>query len=180
MNTRSLFLCAALSLAGTAASPSAFAHAAEHSNADCHSQKHSDSARRACAPLRQDFETWLQKRYVEPFMAGDTARWVEVFAPSAVALHDMRPADQGLTAIAAFGGVVAQYLKVQQFDLKVQDVKVEGRWAYVWGEFNTVLLKRPDESPSGLGGKGKFFMLWERQSDGQWKILIDMGNRLPT
>ena len=36
---------------------------------------------------------------------------------------------------------------------------------------------RSDGKDSGLGGEGKFFILWERQLDGQWKIIVDMGNR---
>lgn len=129
------------------------------------------------APSAADFERMFKERYVAPFVRGDAAAWATVFAPDAVGLHDRRPADVGQAAIAEFGKMVATHLKIDRFDVTVEEVRVNGAWAFTRGSYNTRLLMRSDGKDSGLGGEGKFFILWERQADGQWKIIVDMGNR---
>jgi len=129
------------------------------------------------APSAADFDRMVQQRYVAPFKAGDAATWSRVFAPDAVGLHDRRGADVGQAAIAEFGQRVAGFLRVDRFDVTVEEVRVNGQWAFTRGSFDTRLLLRSDGKDSGLGGHGKFFFLWERQRDGEWKIIVDMGNR---
>ena len=129
------------------------------------------------APSAADFDRLVQQRYVAPFKAGDAATWTQAFAPQAVGLHDRLPALVGRAAIAEFGQRVAGFLRIERFDVTVEELRVNGSWAYTRGSFNTRLLKRSDGSDSGLGGEGKFFFLWERQADGDWKIIVDMGNR---
>ena len=128
-------------------------------------------------PSAADFDRLVQQRYVTPFKAGDAAAWAQAFAPSAVGLHDRMPALVGQAAIADFGRRVAGFLRIDRFDVTVEELRVNGSWAYTRGSFSTRLLKRDDGSDSGLGGEGKFFFLWERQPDGEWKIIVDMGNR---
>jgi len=129
------------------------------------------------APEAADFDRWVQQRYAAPFKAGDAATWTQVFAPQAIGLHDRMPALVGQAAIAEFGQRVAGFLRIERFDVVVEELRVNGSWAYTRGSFSTRLLKRSDGSDSGLGGEGKFFFLWERQADGDWKIIVDMGNR---
>lgn len=127
--------------------------------------------------VKADFALLFSSQYVAPFKAGDAATWSEVFAANAVALHDRRSADVGREAITEFGKMVAQHLKVDRFDIQIEQVQQNGNWAFTRGSFSTRLLIRSDGKDSGLGGEGKFFILWAKQSDGQWKIIIDMGNR---
>jgi ketosteroid isomerase-like protein len=129
------------------------------------------------APDADEFKQMFTQRYVAPFVKGDAAAWAAAFAPDAVGLHDRRPADVGQAAIAEFGKMVATHLKIDRFDVTVEQVRVNGSWAYTRGSYTTRLLMRSDGKDSGLGGEGKFFILWERQLDGQWKIIVDMGNR---
>ena len=129
------------------------------------------------APTTADFERMFKERYVAPFVRGDAAGWAAAFAPNAVGLHDRRPADVGQAAIAEFGKMVATHLKIDRFDVTVEEVRVNGAWAYTRGSYSTRLLMRSDGKDSGLGGEGKFFILWERQGDGRWSIIVDMGNR---
>lgn len=129
------------------------------------------------APTDEEFKQMFAQRYVAPFAKGDAATWTAAFAPNAVGLHDRRPADVGQAAIAEFGKMVATHLKIDRFDVTVEQVRVNGTWAYTRGSYTTRLLMRSDGRDSGLGGEGKFFILWERQPDGQWKIIVDMGNR---
>jgi ketosteroid isomerase-like protein len=134
----------------------------------------SSTGERASAPdLKQLFADY----YVAPFKAGNAAAWSSIFAPDAVALHDRREADIGQAAISKFGEMVARHLIIDRFDVSVEEVRFKGDWAYTRGSYNTRLINRNTGQDSGLGGNGKFFLLWERQVDGQWKVIIDMGNR---
>lgn len=128
-------------------------------------------------PTAADMERQFRERYVAPFQRGDAATWAQVFAANAVGLHDRRPADVGQAAIAEFGQMVAKHLKIERFDVTVEEVRSHGNWAYTRGSFSTKVVMRADGRDSGLGGEGKFFLLWERQADGQWKVIVDMGNR---
>jgi len=130
----------------------------------------------APTPTRADFERLFQEGYVAPFKRGDAAAWAQIFAVDAVGLHNRRPADVGQAAIAEFGKMVATHLRIDRFDVVVEEVRVKGDWAFTRGSYSTRLLMRSDGKDSGLGGEGKFFLLWERQADGQWKIIVDMGN----
>ena len=124
-----------------------------------------------------DLKRLFAEQYVAPFKSGNAAAWSSIFAPDAVALHDRREADVGQAAIAKFGEMVARHLVIERFDVTVEEVRFKGDWAYTRGSYNTRLLNRGTGQDSGLGGHGKFFLLWERQPDGQWKVIIDMGNR---
>jgi len=125
-------------------------------------------------------ETWFRERvartYVEPFRRGDVETWLEVFAEDAVALHNRRPADVGKAAIRAFGLAVHEHFNIERFDVNVREVRSSGDWVLTRGDFvSRFTLKADGSSPWGEE-EGKFVLLWERQDDGVWRILVDMGN----
>lgn len=128
-------------------------------------------------PSKAQFSEWVQDRYAAPFKAGDTAKWGEVFADNAVALHNRRNADVGKPAIEAFGKMVAQIFKVTELDVKISEVRVNGTWALTYGTYTNNFAFKKDGKPAPWGREhGKFLFLWEHQLDGQWKIIADMGN----
>jgi ketosteroid isomerase-like protein len=137
----------------------------------------------ACAHAPQTSrpdEAWFRERvakdYVEPFRRGDIARWIEVFADDAVAMHNRRPADEGSEAIRAFGDFVAANLSLARYDVSVREVRIGNDWALTRGDFVTRFVSRADGSAPFGEEKGKFLLLWARQHDGSWKIILDMGN----
>lgn len=124
-------------------------------------------------------ETRFFNQYVIPFRHQQVEQWAKVFAEDAVGLHNTRPADVGKEAITQFGYQVASFLKIDKYDVTVSEVKFSrtGDWAYVRGLYDTRFLTKEGEV-FPAGGQGKFFTLWEKQTDGEWKILIDMGNSI--
>lgn len=127
-------------------------------------------------PGEDYFRERVARDYVEPFRAGDIDRWIEAFAEDAVALHNRRPVDEGRPAILAFGRMVAQHLRLARYDVEVREVRVSGDWALTRGSFVTRFVSRADGSSPFGEERGKFLLVWARQADGEWKIVLDMGN----
>lgn len=151
MRTRNAALACVLLLAGCAAQPT--------------------------PPTDAQFETWVTERYVAPFRAGEPERWAEAFSDNAVALHNRRDPDVGRDAILAFGRLVAETFEVSEMDVHVDEVRINGDWAFTRGTYVNNFRFRASGEPAPWGREhGKFFMLWERQPDGEWRIIVDMGN----
>ncbi len=124
----------------------------------------------------EDFSQMVKARYIEPFRSGDVERWVAAFHPDALAMHNFRPADKGTDAIRGFGEAVHGFLILDRYDVKVTEIRRGAGWAYTAGEYNSRFLMRETGEPAWPAETGKFVLLWEQQDDGEWLIVLDMGN----
>ena len=126
--------------------------------------------------LRADFQT----RYIEPYVAGDVEGWMHVFADDAVALHDGLPPLDGKAAIRGFADAVAANFSIKRLNAEVDEVRRDGNWAWTRGQFVADFEAKTDAAPPGVAGErmGKFLLLWERQTDGSWLVIMDMGNSM--
>ena len=125
-----------------------------------------------------DLRTEFQKRYIEPYVAGDVDVWMQVFADDAVALHDGLPPLDGKPAIRRFADAVSSNFLIRRLDAEVDEVRHEGDWAWTRGRFVADFEAKSDAAPEGVAGEriGKFLLVWERQDDGSWLVIMDMGN----
>jgi len=61
---------------------------------------------------------------------------------------------------------------ILSWEPRYAEVFAQGRWGWTWGEWQA--------HEPGAGGKrvaqGKYVNLWKKQSDGAWKVRLDMGN----
>ena len=123
----------------------------------------------------------FQERYIEPYVAGETDRWLEVFAADAVALHNGLPPLEGRDAIRGFAEAVAANFAIRRLDAQVDDVQRHGDWAWTRGTFVADFEAIVPTAPPGVAGlrHGKFLLLWERQPNGDWLVVMDMGNDMP-
>ncbi len=138
----------------------------------CAQQQAVDSA----LPSDDFFRELVAERYVKPFKAGDIEQWLEAFDDNANAMHNRRPMDRGKQSIEAFGLAVKEYFTLEQFDVVVTDIRKSPDWAYTIGEFTSEFVNKSDGSrPFGVE-QGKFLLVWARQADGSWKIILDSGN----
>lgn len=55
-------------------------------------------------------------------------------------------------------------------------VAASGDMAYTWGIYT---VKVPGEDGSETQSQGKYLNVWRKTIDGQWRVLIDMGNQNP-
>ncbi len=128
-----------------------------------------------------DFKSLVQDQYITPFKNADTERWLQVFADDAVGMHNTLPAFVGKEAISQFATMVAENLNVEQLEVVVDEIRVNGSWALTRGSFVSKLVpKSTIDSTSIPANKGKFIFLWERQANGVWKVILDMGNSSET
>lgn len=126
--------------------------------------------------LKQKFA----EEYIAPYVAGDTETWLDVFGETVVALHDGLPPLEGQDAIREFGNLVAQNFSIVRLDAVVDEVRREGDWAWTRGHFDALFEAKSDSAPPGVAGerRGKFLLIWERQANGEWLVIMDMGNSL--
>ena len=124
-----------------------------------------------------DFKQLVHENYIKPFKNADTDQWIQVFADDAVGMHNTLPALVGKDAVRQFGDMVAENLNIEQMDIVIDNVRVNGNWALTRGSFTSKFVpKNLADSSTIKTSKGKFIMLWEQQEDGSWKIILDMGN----
>ena len=128
-------------------------------------------------PALPDFERLVLTHYVLPLTEGDVERWLSVFTDDAVAMHNRRPADVGKESIRAFAELVASNFDVAEMTAVVDDVQVIGNWAYTRGSYESLFISKDTGEPAPWGrDPGKFLLIWEKQLDGAWKVVLDMGN----
>jgi len=56
------------------------------------------------------------------------------------------------------------------------EVAQSGEMGWTWGQY---VFTRIDEQGKEAKSYGKYLNIWEKQEDGQWRVLIDMGNKSP-
>ena len=124
-----------------------------------------------------DFEQLVLKEYIEPYKAGDTEGWLEVFTDDAVGMHNTLPALEGKQALRRFAETVHSAFNVEQLDVTVDSVITQGNWALTRGNFVANFVPEDAGAENRTNPRqGKYILLWERQDDGTWKIILDMGN----
>ncbi len=56
------------------------------------------------------------------------------------------------------------------------EVAQSGEMGWTWGKY---VFTRKDAQGEESKSYGKYLNIWEKQEDGQWRVLIDMGNKSP-
>jgi hypothetical protein len=128
------------------------------------------------APNDQYFRDLVANRYVEPFRQGNVELWIQAFDENAIALHNHRSADRGRISIEEFGRAVHDNLELAEYDVEVTDIRRSDQWVYTVGTYSSRFVSKSDGSEPFGRSHGKFVLLWERQADQQWRIILDMGN----
>ena len=124
-----------------------------------------------------DFEHLVLNSYIKPYKSGDTERWLDIFADDAVGMHNTLPALEGKQALRRFAETVHSTFNIEQLDVTVDSVITEGNWALTRGNFVANFVPADAGAENRTNPRqGKYILLWERQDDGTWKIILDMGN----
>jgi ketosteroid isomerase-like protein len=134
----------------------------------------------SCADPRPpvpDFDALFKRAYIEPYNAGDVDRWLEVFADNAVGMHNGLPPLEGRDAIRGFGEAVRDNFEVARIEATIDEVRQSGSWALTRGSYTAEFVPKAGTEGMPAGRQsGKFLLVWERQPDGEWRIILDMGN----
>jgi uncharacterized protein (TIGR02246 family) len=141
----------------------------------------------ACAPLlfergsapigaeRARLLALVESHYVSTFRAGDVPAWLALFGDDAVALHHNSPTLVGKPALYRFAEDFHERFTVEDMRVTVEEVRISGNWAFTWGRFVETFAAK--DEPERHENAGRYLLLWEKQSDGHWRIIADMGNR---
>jgi uncharacterized protein (TIGR02246 family) len=112
-------------------------------------------------------------KFADAMKRGDTVAIADNYTEDAVVMPQGTASWRGREAIRkGFGGMLSG-AKVTEFSLKTEDVAIGGDMAVETGSY--------DETYVPTGGKetkdkGKYIVVWKRQSDGSWKIVSDIFN----
>ncbi len=76
---------------------------------------------------------------------------------------------------------IYETMKGDHYDLLWTPVKAEvarsGELGWTWGKY-VVVVRNDDGSETKMFGK--YLNIWRKQSDGKWKVIVDMGNASPS
>jgi uncharacterized protein (TIGR02246 family) len=116
----------------------------------------------------------LTKAFVEAYNREDAAAAVEVYADDAKVLPPNMPLVSGKPAIQAFWKM-AMDMGVH-LNLEAAELVVDGSTAYERG-VATMTTQAGAAQPKT--SKGKYVTVMRRQTDGSWKLILDIWNSDP-
>ncbi len=137
-----------------------------------------DSAATAAPPVvdvaavRQAIEQATAK-YVDAVTRGDSAGFVANYADDAVSMEPGVPVYHGRGALGASFAKRQQEVKVSDMKASTASVDVAGDYAIETGSYELTFTPKGGKP---MHDKGKYLMVWKKQTDGSWKIYRDINN----
>jgi len=113
------------------------------------------------------------RKYDEALSSGNLDDYVTLFTDDAVQMPNNAPINVGKNEIRSWTeeGFANKSFK---FTGIVEDIKVSGDWAIVRGNYTIVIT--PKDGGADVTKVGKRIVVYQRQSDGSWKIYSVMWN----
>ena len=112
------------------------------------------------------------KRFVEAFNRGDVAAVADFYTDDAKILPPNMEMVNGKQAIKAFWES-AKAMGVRSMNLETVEVGIDGDLAYERG-ISTVTIQ--PEGAQASTRRGKYLVILKRQTDGSWKLAVDIWN----
>lgn len=120
----------------------------------------------------------VDERFARETAARGAAGWSSFFAEDGRMLMDKGPIITGREQISA---AMAQSFAKPGFAIQWQpafaDVSASGDLGYTSGRFQVV--QNGSDGKPAVTNRGKYVTVWKRQSDGSWKVVLDIGNSDP-
>jgi len=113
------------------------------------------------------------RKYDEALSSGNLDDFVELFTADAVQMPNNEPIVVGKDAIRS---QAKENFANNTFKLTgiVEDTKVSGDWAFVRG--NSTIVITPKDGGADVTEVGKWIAVYQRQSDGSWKLYSEIWN----
>ena len=124
------------------------------------------------AAVRQAIDS-AYVRYNAALKSGDAAAIAQMYTDDAIVMAPNFPAWQGRAAVnAGFAGFFGQFA-ITDVRLATRDVIVSGALAIEQGTYEWTLHPK---TGADIKDNGKYLTVWQRQTDGSWKIVRDINN----
>lgn len=109
------------------------------------------------------------------YVRGDADSMTALYTEDAAIFPDNRPAIVGRPGIRSYWTLPANR-RIARHVLMPDRVEIVGDVAHDYGRFE--IAGETDGAPWGPS-YGKYVVVWRRGADGQWRMFLDMWNRLP-
>ena len=115
----------------------------------------------------------LWNEYASALIAGDMESWISLWIRGGIEMSEAGLLLSGTEQIRAASQPV-----MDLFDMEVtispQGVRTLGDWAYSYGTYKHVMT--PKEGGEPISNTGMFLTIFEKQTNGSWKIAITCCN----
>jgi ketosteroid isomerase-like protein len=119
----------------------------------------------------------ISKSWAEDYISGNVDGLMSIMHEEAMVMAQKQATVSGKEAIRAYFSARAGQPGVTFTD-NLQEIRFNGSWAYVLGDF--LLEVAPwEEGKPGFKRHGRYFVLYEQNEAGEWKMLRDMDNDMP-
>jgi uncharacterized protein (TIGR02246 family) len=112
-------------------------------------------------------------RFALAMTNGDTAAMMTIYAPDAVVLPSGMPEARGRAAISQMNAGMFSMFSVAEASFRSTDLIVTGDYAIETGAYRMTM--KPKTGPA-MPDTGKYISVWQRQTDGSWKMIRDIFN----
>jgi ketosteroid isomerase-like protein len=116
----------------------------------------------------------LETQFMNAAAAKGSAGYMSYYAEDAVELPNGADAIQGKANIAQTMGFLDQGNKLT-WKPDFSDMAASGDLGYTYGTY-VFTSKDKDKDGKPVVEYGKYLTVWKKQSDGTWKVAVDMGN----
>ena len=116
--------------------------------------------------------TQATKDWAAAYKAGDLSRAVAFLTQDAVLIPPNEPPAIGSEAIEAWSQRMIETVTIQEMDITVDSVRVAGDWAVSHGEWHMTM----SVGDAIVSDTTRYVLIWERQTDGAWKVAHDVWN----
>jgi ketosteroid isomerase-like protein len=88
----------------------------------------------------------------------------------------------GVPTIYGRDGLVAdlrsafEVITISDMQINIEEVQVAGDWAYARGNYSYMLGSVPEDGSDPIFIDGKYMSIFQKQSDGSWKLHRDIFN----
>ena len=115
----------------------------------------------------------VRHEHVAALNTGDAQRWVAQFTEDGVQMPPNSPANVGRPMMERWAQGFLDHFRVR-FDLDVDEVRVLGNWAFERGAYSIGLSPKAGGQP--IQDAGKYITVYQRTSDGTWRMARDIWN----
>jgi len=119
----------------------------------------------------------LEGEFMKAAAQKGSAGYMSYYAEDAVEVPNGEDAIQGKANIAKTMSFLDDKKNQLLWTPVGADVSTSGDLGYTWGRYE---FRSEDKDGKPIVEHGKYTSIWKKQKDGQWRVVLDMGNSSPS